>query len=201
MRSKVYGVGNNDADYLLMIREEKPKVNGKRTRGLVWECPFYQVWHNMLTRCYSESYQGRSPTYIGCFVCEEWLTFSNFKAWMMTQDWEGNQLDKDLLVEGNKKYSPQTCVFINNVVNTFITNGKSSKKSEYPMGVSFHKKTQKLRVRCSNPVTGKIEYLGSCDSPEEGHAAWLNRKKEIALMLAEQQENPVIKSALIDRYK
>ena len=74
----------------------------------------------MLQRCYSESHLVRQPTYKGCSVCEEWLTFSNFKSWMEQQDWEGKQLDKDLLVYKNKIYSPETCVFVSSVINSFF---------------------------------------------------------------------------------
>lgn len=199
-KNKIYGVGVNDADYVVMIRGTNPKVNGKRSRTLIWECPYYRTWHNMLTRCYSEAYLKRRPSYFECTVCEDWKYFSNFRAWMETQDWEGKQLDKDLLVEGNKQYSPSSCVFISNIINSFITNGKSSKETEYPMGVSLHEKSQRLRIRCSNPITKTVENLGYCDNPEEGHSIWKQRKKEIALLLAEEQENPVIKAAIITRY-
>jgi len=68
-RKLAYGVGRNDADY-------KTAVNGER-------CPYYRRWSSMLNRCYSASYQNMFPTYIGCTVCKDWLTFSHFRAWMV----------------------------------------------------------------------------------------------------------------------
>src|SRR5690554_513591 len=103
-RKLVHGVGVNDADYVIQKWEEFGYVDGKRKRKLVWRCPYYGVWVRMLERCYSAKTQDRRPTYKGCSVSEEWLTFSTFKDWMKTQKWEGLQLDKDLLFEGNKVY-------------------------------------------------------------------------------------------------
>ena len=104
----VYGVGINDAEYVVVKREEVGNVDGKRKRKTVWRCPFYKTWSSMLRRCYSTKYQERCPTYMGCSVSEEWHTFSVFRNWMESQDWQDTQLDKDLLVEGNKVYSPET---------------------------------------------------------------------------------------------
>ena len=73
----------------------------------------------MLARCYSAKFQEHCPTYTGCTVAEDWLKFSNFKDWMEKQQWEGKQLDKDILFEGNKVYGPDTCVFVSPMVNTF----------------------------------------------------------------------------------
>jgi hypothetical protein len=72
----------------------------------------YVCWHNMLTRCYDPNYVTKFPTYKGCSVCFEWLNFSTFNSWHNENYIEGFHLDKDLLVKGNKVYSPNTCKFI-----------------------------------------------------------------------------------------
>lgn len=113
----VCGVGINDADYVFQ-KWETIIVNGKRKQKLIWECDFYRTWKSMLARCYSIKTQERQPTYKGCSVSDEWLTFSVFKNWMEKQDWEDKQLDKDLLFEGNKVYSSETCVFVTRMVST-----------------------------------------------------------------------------------
>ena len=77
-------------------------------------CPYYMKWHGMLQRCHSVAYikKKKNPTYKDCWACDEWLLFSNFKAWMRAQEWEGKHIDKDLLITGNKKkYSPETSYF------------------------------------------------------------------------------------------
>lgn len=41
----------------------------------------YSTWVTMLRRCYSVKFQEKQPTYKSCSVCEEWITYSNFKNW------------------------------------------------------------------------------------------------------------------------
>ena len=199
IRKLVYGVGVNDADYAVTKWESVGCVHGKQKRKLVWVCPFYKTWTNMLERCYSIKYQERYPTYRGCSVSAEWLTFSVFKNWMETQDWQDKQLDKDLLFENNKVYSPESCVFVSGMVNNFTTDSGAS-RGELPIGVDWHKGTNKFRSSCSNPFTKKREYLGLFDCELEAHQVWLKRKLELAKELAAIQTDPRVTEALINRY-
>ena len=185
----VYNVGINDADY-----EVSHRVNGKRVR-----CPCYVTWVSMLTRCYDKKYQERRPTYIGCSVCPEWVSFMNFRKWMIRQDWEGKQLDKDLIVGGNKVYSPATCVFVDRMTNLFTTDSGRS-RGQYPIGVHFYKRDGKFMTECSNPFTKKKENLGYFTCPNEAHLAWKKRKHELACQLAELQTDPRVAAALRTRY-
>lgn len=195
----VCGVGINDSDYVVQKFETIGYVDGKRKRKLVWACPYYSAWTSMLKRCYSAKYQERCPTYKGCSVAEEWLTFSNFKTWMMTQDWQDNQLDKDLLVKGNKIYSPETCVFVSGMVNKFTTDSGAT-RGEWLIGVSWHKPTEKFRAGCCDPFSLEQEHLGLFTYEQEAHEAWLKRKLELAHELAAIQTDERVSEALIDRY-
>lgn len=195
----VFGVGINDASYATEKRETISRVNGKRKQKTTWICPFYLTWKSMLQRCYSITYQDRKPTYKGCSVSEEWLTFSNFKSWMEKQQWEGNQLDKDLLFEGNKIYSSATCLFVTQMANLFTTDSRAS-RGEWVIGVSWDKGRSKFKSRCSNPFTKKNEHLGMFSCEQEAHQAWINRKLELAHELAAIQTDPRVAKALIDRY-
>lgn len=194
----VCGVGINDADYVVQ-KWEITVVNGKRKRKLIWICPYYRVWKNMLERCYSTKFQERQPTYIGCSVSEEWLVFSNFRAWMEKQDWHDKHLDKDLLIEGNKIYSLETCVFVTRMVNNF-TNDNGASRGEWLIGVNWHKRASKFLTQCSNPFTKKIEHLGLFTCEQEAHEAWLIRKLELAYELAAIQTDERVAEALINRY-
>lgn len=185
----VYGVGVNDADYVVC-----PSVNGKQVM-----CPFYMVWKSMLERCYSPKLQAKRSTYVGCIVCEEWLTFSNFKAWMETQDWHGKEPDKDILFVGNKIYSPATCVFVDSLTNTFISDSGAT-RGEWPIGVSFHKRRRKFEANCNNPFTNRKEFIGYFACPNEAHLAWRKRKHELALQLADMQTDERVAAALRVRY-
>ncbi len=195
----VCGVGVNDADYAVRKYEENGYVNGKRKQRLVWECPFYRVWKSMLERCYSNKTQEKNPTYKGCSVSEEWLLFSNFRGWMVTQDWDGKHLDKDLLLEGNKVYSAETCVFVTRMVNNF-TLDRGNDRGEWMIGVNWHKGNNKFRSRCCNPFTKRGENLGYFDSELEAHNEWLKRKLELAKELATIQTDERVAKALIERY-
>lgn len=194
----VFGVGTNDADYVTR-KWETIEVNGRQKRRRVWECPYYRAWYNMLQRCYSVKYQERHPTYAGCTVSEDWLTFSNFKAWMEKQKWEGLQLDKDLLFQGNKVYSAETCIFVTQTVNLFTTD-RGNDRGEWLIGVDWDKAAGKFRSRCRNPFTKKQENLGYFTCEQEAHEAWVKRKLELAHELAVIQADPRIVKALIDRY-
>ena len=195
----VQGVGTNDADYAVVEFESTGYVNGKQKRKLIWFCPFYRTWKNMLDRCYSVKYQNKQPTYIGCTVSKEWLTFSNFRSWMMTQDWQDKQLDKDMLFEGNKVYSKETCVFVSGMVNNFTTD-RGNDRGEFLIGVCWDKEKEKFVSKCRNPFTKKQEYLGLFTSEQEAHQAWLKRKLELAHLLAAEQTDERVAKALIERY-
>lgn len=200
-RKLVCGVGINDADYLVKIDKTVGYTEeGKAIRKCVWFCPFYQKWSDMLKRCYSERIQNKYPTYRGCSVTEEWLKFMTFREWMVEQDWEGNCLDKDLLFKGNKLYSPETCIFVPAIVNRFLTEC-TSVRGEWPIGVYFHKLTGKFKAQCQEFQTRKNISLGLFNDPESAHKEWLKFKKKQAKLLADQQKDPRVAKALIDRYE
>ena len=194
----VYGVGINDVDYVTH-KMETIEVNGKQKQKLVWYCPYHRTWKSMLQRCYSSKFQERNPAYIGCSVSEEWLTFSNFKRWMECQDFEGKQLDKDLLFEGNKVYSKETCVFVSGMVNNFTIDRRAS-RGEWLIGVNWDKRYGKFKSRCNNQFTKKSEHLGHFSCELEAHQAWLKRKLELAHELAAEQTDERVAKALIMRY-
>jgi hypothetical protein len=138
------------------------------------------------------------PTYVGCSVSPDWLRFSMFLAWMQRQDWQGKQLDKDILIPGNKIYSPDTCVFVPSALNMFLVDtGKT--RGDWPLGVSETRRGR-FRATCRNPFTGKTEWLGQFNDPEEAHQSWRARKHQHALRYADQQTDPRIAQALRTRF-
>lgn len=187
--SSVRGFGVNDADYCV-----RSTIGGKSVL-----CEFYKTWFHMIERCYSEKWIERNPSYYGCSVFHEWRIFSNFKAWMERQDWQGKQLDKDLLFVGNKIYSPETCVFVDALTNTFVNEYKRG-RGEYMIGVDKHTQCNKFRARCNNPFTGKNEHLGLYTSEFDAHLAWKKRKLEHAVVIAATQSDERVASAITDRY-
>lgn len=188
-KNTVYGIGVSDLDY-----KAHKFINGVHSI-----CAFYDTWKGMLRRCYDKKYQKKKPTYIGCSVCDDWLTFSKFKAWMISQDWKGKQLDKDILIKGNKVYSPQSCVFVSALTNSFTTE-RNSARGLHPLGVTFEKNSGKFVAQCRNPFSGKSEKLGRFFSDIEAHQAWKKRKHELACQLADLQTDERVANALRARY-
>lgn len=75
----------------------------------------YMHWVNAMARCYEEKSLKKSPSYIGCTVCDEWHYFKNFHEWFLDNFYEINgermMLDKDILIKNNREYSPNACLF------------------------------------------------------------------------------------------
>lgn len=151
-------------------------VNGKLTKA-------YTVWKEMLRRCYDPEWLSRFPTYTGCSVCSEWFSFPVFKKWFDENYVEGFQLDKDLLIAGNKIYGPDTCVFAPQSINKLFTDSGKT-RGEFPIGVSFHK--LRMKFIASICIDGKLKWLGYFDNPEDAHYAYLIAKKANIIRMAEE---------------
>lgn len=172
-RKMVLGVGLNDANYITHGPNET-------------KCPFYTKWSSMLQRCYSEKFLEQRPTYKGCEVCDDWLTFSNFKSWMEKQDWKNKELDKDILFKGNKVYSPLTCLFVDPKINSALCFKKSKSTGLY---VGISKDGEKYKARCN--VNGKRVYLGLFDSESKAVAAYKEAKERSIKRMAAGQNEPL----------
>lgn len=179
-KTLVYGVGRNDAEYSTK------------------KCLYYRKWKGMIARCYSSRLKYKM--YEDVWVCEEWHSFMNFRKWMETQDWEGKCLDKDLLVIGNKVYSPETCIFVSSAVNSFCQVSRKGVRG-LPVGVKPARCGKRYWAYCSNIFTGEREYLGVENTPEDAHKLYLNRKHQLALQLADLQKDVRVANALRTRYK
>lgn len=192
-KRKLFGVGINDADYTQQI---KARVDGKQKS--VWICPYYKTWKAMLVRCFCNKARGAHLSYTGNSVCEEWLTFSKFKAWMETQDWEGKQLDKDFLSKDCKIYSPETCLFISQELNKLLID-KTSTNGKYSQGVSFHKRVGKFQAQVSVGMGKKPVHLGYFTDEAAAHGAWLVAKAEALILVLESIEDERVFKVLYDK--
>lgn len=163
-RSLVCGVGLNDANYITIYKN----ANGKKI-----ECPYYKRWLNMIHRCYSDAF----PSYKGCYVCKEWLAFSSFRRWMVDQDWNNKDLDKDLLMPGNKIYAPDRCMFVPHDINTLLNNCKSS-RGDLPQGVVWEEAAKRFRVQCSVPWKSS-RYVGVTRDLSEAVQMYRNYKSSL----------------------
>lgn len=165
----VFGVGfigvGNYAAYL----------NGKDT-------PVYKTWYGMLERCYCPKYHARKPTYIGCSVHPDWHNFQNFAEWFERQYFATCwQLDKDLIVEGNKVYSTDTCAFIPQQLNTLL-NDCGATRGDLPQGVSRNGKGYQAQLS----MYGRLHHLGTHATPTEAFQAYKLAKEANVKRMAEQ---------------
>ena len=164
MRHLIYGVGVCDVEHSVF-----DKIGHVETS--------YNVWHDMLKRCYDKTFQKRQPTYIGCSVCDEWKKYSNFKRWFNDHKNEykdGYALDKDILFKGNKVYSPDTCCFVPQEINTLLTNRKNH-RGKYPLGVS--KASYSDNYEAAVYKNGKRVHIGTFKTVEEAFDAYKQTKE------------------------
>ena len=199
MSKLVCGVGVNDLGYPTHVYEWVTKEGGERVRECIFRCKYYTVWADMLKRCYSKKYLERNPSYSGTIVCSEWLSASAFKKWMEQQDWSGKCLDTDIILPGNKLYSPETCSFVLQATNSFVI-ARDACRGELPVGVSLCNRTGKYIARCNNPFTGKPDCRDYFSTPEDAHEAWRKCKHELAQLVAATETDIRVVEALKKRY-
>lgn len=172
----VYGIGIHTKG------KYKATVGNKITRE-------FNLWRGMLKRCYCKNDLLRYPSYNGCTVSKEFL---NFMLWAERQvgfDAEGYQLDKDALIEGNRVYSAETCVFVPPPINMFFAAPRTNIREGLPTGVCYTnqsvggKKYRYLHAYINNKEGKRIK-LGIFDSVGDAESAYLlakmNRAKELA---------------------
>ena len=176
-RRTVCGVGINDAAYIVSLKKE-----GMKTRI----CPVYRAWSDMIKRCYNPRTLNAAPSYIDCTVDKEWHKFSNFSEWMVSQDWQGKVLDKDLLIPGNRMYGPKGCHFVTIEVNGLLVNS-SKPKSPYPLGVSFHTSKGKLRATCK--ANNKAVHIGYFATVASASRAYKEFKSNHIRLVAESYKD------------
>ena len=143
----------------------------------------YNLWQNLIERAYSEKFKSEHLTYKDCTIDIVWLNFQVFADWFyknwkpwMNSTWH---LDKDILVKGNKIYSPETCAFVPVKINSLLT--KCDKvRGNYPIGVQ--KKSEKFVASIS--MEGRCIRIACFDTPEEAFQVYKTAKeayiKEVA---------------------
>lgn len=154
-QGNVYGVGARKPE--TQITED-----GKRLQP-------YILWTEMLKRCFCPKERARIKSYANSTCCEEWLSYEAFKEWLEPRYKKGWELDKDILVEGNKHYSPETCLVVPARINCMlVTRGKgyywnkTEKKwhAQIAIGTRHHRKTKHLGF-FENEMDAKTAYTSA----------------------------------------
>ena len=179
-----------------IVGDEVTKVNGSRLKE-------YNLWQALLSRCYCDKFHVKCPTYKDCSVSDNFKYYPYFKEWCNNQigfnvlDDKGNhfELDKDLLIKGNKVYSEDTCCFVPQEINS-LQFSKQRKESNLPKGVSYEARTDKYKAQIGGK--GKLKtFIGRYTTPDEAFQAYKQAKeahiKEIANKWKDQIDNRVYK--------
>ena len=178
----VYGVGVSGNKYPI-------RANGVITKE-------YLLWRSMLQRCYSDAYQKKYPTYKGCKCSENFKSYEYFYEWCHKQvgfgmDGNGNpfQLDKDLLIKGNKVYSENTCVFIPFEINTLLIKCTAS-RGKHLIGVHWDNASRAFKAQV-NKSKGKREHLGLFKTEIEAFNAYKTAKESFIKEQAEKWKSQI----------
>ena len=153
----------------------------------------YQTWVDVLKRVYVEKKSRTS--YLNVSVCDEWLNFQNFAEWFYNQEFyvakdengKRYDLDKDILVKGNKIYSPETCCFVPSEINCLFIRNKRF-RGNLPIGVT--KRGKRFASRLSKGFGNRV-FLGSFKTETEAFLAYKKAKELYLKELAEKYRNKV----------
>lgn len=163
------GIGKYDSTYMI-----NDKIN------------IYSKWDSMMKRCYSAYGKDdiKKKTYYGKVkVCDEWLNFQNFAKWYEDNYYdigEELEIDKDILIKGNKIYSPNTCLLVPKKINMlFIRLYKEDRKNV----IGVHKKYKHFEAVCNNKC------LGCTKTKEEAFFLYKNYKENKIKETANEYKN------------
>lgn len=160
------------------------RVNGAHTKE-------YNTWKNMMTRCFSDEYKSKNPTYVDVTCCEEWTVYENFYEWLHSQEnfqqwYDGEQwaVDKDILVKGNKIYSPNTCCLVPKNVNLLFAK-RDALRGEYIIGVNYNKRDNVYVAHCKRD--GKLWHIGVYNSEYDAFIGYKNFKENFIKRTAKEE--------------
>ena len=163
----------------------KMSENGKNKRE-------YDIYHDVLKRCYDTKLHERESTYKGCEVEDYLLNFQHMAEWIEINYYEipGEVmcLDKDILYKGNKLYSREACIFVpQRINNLFVKCDKSRGKN--PIGVT-PRSSGNYQVFCNNGY-GKNIYLGTYTTKEEAFQVYKNYKEKVIKKVIDSYEGRI----------
>ena len=191
LRSLCYGVGIND----VMI----PYFTKTRT---------WKTWSGIIRRTDNRDpkwiNEHSKKSYLGCTLDLRWYKLSVFKEWIeQWDDFENKEVDKDILIPGNKHYGPDTCLMVRPSVNSWF---KPTVKGDLPRGVCLNSGWKRgvsrnpYRAQIT-PIGGKRTGLGYYATVEEASAAFEKARREQIKVLIETETDIKVKNAMLNLYE
>lgn len=188
------GLGETDHEFYNSGGKYRTRENGVKLKSC-------QLWENIKNRTnyLPKVDEVRFGMYTDTYACDEWLDYQKFTAWFeevkeLGYYQEGYQLDKDILVKGNKVYSPETCVFLPEEVNKALnTKTRCRGYGGLPVGLSYNGSKSNyncitVAYVCKNKQFGIRIYI----SPEEieyGFSVYKRAREDYIHYLAELYKN------------
>lgn len=166
-------------------KNEKGEWVGSRGDNISGHITRSRVIFNMIhARCDPNGYhQKAEPTYVGCYTSENFKDFQFFAKWCQTQTGYGlddYEIDKDILIVGNKCYSEDTCVFVPNSLNAFLIL-RTNDRGDFPLGVTKSKTRKTMPYRARLSISGKRIHLGYFDNELQAFSAYKAAKEQEAM--------------------
>ena len=175
LKPSVFGVG--------IIGNKYPTtINRKSTKH-------YVLWKSMLERCYSDNPKKVFTTYKNCIISDSFLHYEYFYDWCNKQigfNCDNFDLDKDLLIKGNKVYSESACVFLPKEINLALST-KKSQRGGCLIGV--RKTKTGYQSRCN--ISGKNYSLGVFNTEIEAFNAYKQAKENYLKELANKWKDKI----------
>lgn len=154
------------------------KVNDLKRKKIILQDLAYLIW------CSIHSRAGKAKGYEDVTICNDWYLFSNFYKWYRdnyVKDWH---VDKDILLQGNREYSPQNCIMVPRVINNLF---KRSSSMHDIKGVYLDKRTDKYYAQIR--IDGKTKQSGSSSDILVAHQHYLTLRKNRLEELLERFSN------------
>lgn len=150
----------------------KSRITHGATRNKV-NTRLYSIWTGMKNRCLYPSqnnyldYGGR-----GIKVCDEWMNFSSFQNWALSNGYKYNLTIDRVNVNGN--YEPNNC--------QWITDKEQHYNTRRNINITLNGETKPLKVWCNifdlNYSTVRNRYKRNNLTPKESLLFYINKRKE-----------------------
>ena len=148
----------------------------------------YAKWKATLNRCIDPMKYKSTESYVECAVCESWKNFQNFAKWYYENEYVCNEplcVDKDILVHGNRLYSPETCLLAPQRINLLFIK-ESARRGDLPIGVTRHKNGYSAHYSLNSYSKN---YIGFYHDPIIAFQAYKEKKEKYIKEIADSYKN------------
>lgn len=145
-------------------------------------------WSKMMQRAYCPVYKKEHPTYESVTVDRNWLNYQIFAEWCTKRKQYGNlgyNLDKDIIIRGNKVYAEDRCALVPQRVNKLLIT-KTHVNSDTPLGVKRirDKFNRVIGYTATCHDNGKELYFGYYPNPIDAFYAYKEGKETLIKKVA-----------------